>query len=134
MKWIGFLATAALVIACFYPWVFIESKNYVVSGVAAENIRLGKPAYFHFLMAAIYLVLNFIPRVWAKRWNLLIAALNLAWAIRNYLLISGCSAGECPEKKWALYTVLVSSLLMLIAALFPKITLAKEPGMNSELV
>jgi hypothetical protein len=133
MKWIGFLATAALVIACFFPWVFIESRNYVVTGVAAENIRLGKPAYFHFLLAAVYVVLNFIPKVWAKRCNLLVAALNLAWSIRNFLLISGCSAGECPEKKWALYTILVCSIVMLIAALFPKINLAKETVESGEI-
>jgi hypothetical protein len=133
MKWIGFLATAVLVIACFNPWIFIESKNIEVSGISAENIRLGKPAYFHFLMAAIYLLFNFTPRVWAKRWNLVVASLNLAWAIRNFLLVSGCSAGECPEKKWALYAVLASSILMLVAALFPKISLAKETEINSEI-
>jgi hypothetical protein len=50
----------------------------------------------------------------------LIIALNISWAARNYFLISACAGGECPEKKTALYVVLVSSLVMLVAALFPK--------------
>src|SRR6478672_4519609 len=77
-----------------------------------------------FFLAVMYLLLTLIPRVWAKRWNLLIIALNIGWAARNYLIISACSGGECPEKKTALYIVLISSLVMLVAALFPKMELS----------
>jgi hypothetical protein len=60
------------------------------------------------------------PRVWAKRLNLLVAALNTGWAIRNFLLISACEAGDCPVKKMAFYFMLISSIFMMIAAFFPK--------------
>lgn len=120
MKWIGILAAIVLIIACFFPWVFIESKNITVTGIESAGTRFGKPGYFHFFLAAFYLLFTFISKVWAKRWNLLIVALNIAWAARNYLTISACSGGECPEKKAGLYIVLISSLLMLVAALFPK--------------
>jgi len=126
MKWIGFLAGCSLIIACFCPWVFIESKNIIVAGISSEGTSFGKPGYFHFVLAGIYLILLFIPRIWAKRWNILISALNVAWAARNYFLISACSGGECPEKKTALYVVLVSSLLMLIAALLPNFKMKEE--------
>jgi hypothetical protein len=121
MKWIGLLATIALVTACFFPWVFIESKNITVTGLDTTGTSFGKPGYFHFVLAAFYLIFHFTPRIWAKRINLLIAALNVGWALRNYFLISACAGGECPEKKAALYIVLISSLLMLTAALLPKI-------------
>jgi hypothetical protein len=126
MKWIGLLATIALVIACFFPWVYIESKNITVTGVSSVGTNFGKPGYFHFFLAAFYLVFNFISRVWAKRANLLVVALNIGWAVRNYFLISACAAGECPEKKAALYIVLISSLVMLVAALLPKVELQAE--------
>ena len=124
MKWIGILAALALIIACFFPWVFIESKNITVTGIESAGTNFGKPGYFHFFLAAMYLLFTFIPRVWAKRWNLLIIALNIGWAARNYFIISACSGGECPEKKTALYIVLISSLVMLVAALFPKMELS----------
>jgi hypothetical protein len=123
MKWIGTAAAIALIIACFFPWVFIDSKNIVVSGIRSAGTNFGKPAYFHFFLAALYLLFTFIPRVWAKRWNLLIVALNIAWAARNYLTISACAGGECPEKKAGLYIV---SLLMLVAALFPKMEVSSN--------
>jgi len=126
MKWIGLLAAIALVTACFFPWVFIESKNITVTGIESPGTSFGKPGYFHFVLAAIFVVFNFTPRVWAKRMNLLITALNLGWAIRNYFLISTCAAGECPEKKAALYIVLISSFVMLLAALFPRVELAEK--------
>jgi hypothetical protein len=123
MKWIGILAAITLIIACFFPWVFIESKNITVTGIDSAGTNFGKPAYFHFFLAVIYLLFTLISKVWAKRWNLLIVALNIAWASRNYFIISGCSGGECPEKKAGLYMVLLSSIIMLVAALFPKMEL-----------
>jgi hypothetical protein len=126
MKWIGLLAAIALVAACFFPWVFIESKNITVSGIKSTGTSFGKPGYFHFFLAAFYVVFNFTPRIWAKRMNLLITALNLGWAARNYLLISACAGGECPEKKAALYIVLISSFIMLVTALVPKLELAEK--------
>jgi len=130
MKWVGALAAAALIIACFFPWVFIESKSMTVTGIESSGTNFGKPGYFHFFLAAIYLLFTFIPKVWAKRWNLLIVAMNIAWAARNYLIISACSGGECPQKRTALYVVLISSLLMLLAALFPKMEVPPDKTSN----
>jgi len=123
MKWIGFVAAIALIVACFFPWVYIESGNITVSGIESTGTNFGKPGYFHFFLAVLFMVFNFTPRIWAKRANLLVTALNIAWAARNYLLISACSGGECPHKKVAFYIILISSLLMLIAALTPKVKL-----------
>jgi len=126
MKWIGILAALALIIACFFPWVFIETKNITVTGIESTGTSFGKPGYFHFFLAAFYILFTLIPRVWAKRWNLLIVALNIAWAARNYFIISSCSGGECPEKKAGLYIVLISSIGMLVAALLPKIKIVEN--------
>ena len=126
MKWIGIFAVLTLIISCFFPWVFIESKDITVTGVQSAGTNFGKPGYFHFFLGAMYLLFTFISRVWAKRWNLLIVALNIGWAARNYFIISACSGGECPEKKAGLYIVLISSLIMLVAVLFPKMELTSN--------
>ena len=129
MKWIGLLATLALVGACFMPWVFIESQNITVTGIESGGTSFGKPGFFHLVLTAFYLVLHFTPRIWAKRLNMLVSVLNTGWAVRNYFLISACAGGECPEKKIGLYIVLGSSLLMLLAALLPQMKLPEK--MNS---
>lgn len=126
MKWIGLLAVVLLVVSCFFPWVIIPSKNIVVSGVDSTGTNFGKPGYAHFILGFFFVLFHLVPKLWAKRINLLIVALNLAWAIRNYLIISMCREGECPEKQVGLWLVLAASALMLIAALFPDIQLKQE--------
>ena len=126
MKWIGLMAVILLVVSCFFPWVIITSKNIVVSGVDSAGTNFGKPGYAHFVLGFFFTIFHFIPRVWAKRWNILIVALNIAWAVRNYFIISMCREGECPEKQTGLWLVLIASTLMLFAALFPDIKLKEE--------
>ena len=122
-KWIGLIAAIVLIGSCFSTWVYISTKNIAVSGVNTTGTSFGKPGYFHLLLVFFFLVLSFIPRVWAKRSNLLITALNLAWAVRNYFIISSCHMGDCPEKKAAIFLLIPCGVLMLIAALFPDIKL-----------
>jgi len=126
MKWIGLFAVILLVVSCFLPWVVISSKNIVVSGVDSTGTNFGKPGYTHFVLSFFFIVFHFLPKLWAKRVNLLIVALNIAWAIRNYFIISMCREGECPEKRIGLWLVLLASVLMLIAALFPDVQLKEE--------
>ncbi len=126
MKWIGFAAGVLLIASCFTPWVFIGSRNLTISGIDATGTNFGKPGYFHFLCAFFFLLFNFIPKIWAKRSNLLVAALNIAWAIRNFFVIAACQGGECPEKKTGLYLVVAASLIMLIATFFPSIRMSVD--------
>jgi len=123
MKWIGIAAAILLIISCFLTWVTIGSKNIVISGVDATGTSFGKPGYFNLLMTFFFIVCTLLAKIWAKRINLLFTAMNLAWAIRNYFIVSACMGGECPEKHAGLYFVLVASLLMLASSLFPDIEL-----------
>jgi hypothetical protein len=126
MKWIGLAAAVLIIVSCFTPWVIIESRNISVSGANADGTNFGKPGYFHLLMTVLFLLCTIIQRIWAKRTNLLITALNLGWAIRNYFIISACQGGECPVKKTGIYLMLLASVLMLVAALFPDMKIPEE--------
>jgi len=126
MKWIGVVVCLVLVVACFFPWVIIESKNITISGIDAAGTNYGKPGYFHLGMSILFLLFSFIQKVWSKRINLLVTALNVAWAIRNYFIISACEMGDCPLKKAAIYLLFPLSLLMLLSAMFPDMKLPEE--------
>jgi len=126
MKWIGLFAVILLIVSCFLPWVIISSKSIIVSGVGSTGTNFGKPGYTHFVLSFFFIVFHFVPRLWAKRCNLLVVALNIAWAIRNFFIITMCREGECPEKQIGLWLVLLASALVLIAALFPDIKLKEE--------
>ena len=126
MKWTGIIAGAGLLIlSCFLIWVIIPSKKIEVTGVDATGTFFGKPGYFNLLMTFFFLAFSLIPKIWAKRINLLVTAMNFAWAVRNYFVISACRAGECPEKHAGIYLLLIASLVMLISSLFPDLKLPR---------
>ncbi len=125
-NYIGVIVAFALVAFCFVPWVYIESINTTVTGLRAEHTNFGRPGLLHIFMAAVAVLLFIIQKVWAKRLNVFISALNLAWAMRNFLVVSGCELGECPVKKVGVYAILVFSLLMLVMSMLPKIDLKPE--------
>lgn len=126
MKWLGLGAAVLQIISCFMVWVVITSKGITITGVDTTGTSFGKPAYFHLLFASLFLIFHFIPKLWAKRSNLPVAALNIAWAMRNYFLITACRGGDCPEKHAGIYLLLVSALLILVASLFPDIKVKSE--------
>ena len=107
----------------FFPWVVIESKNLVVTGINAEGTRWGKPGYFSLLFISIYLIMTFIPTNWAHRTALLVAALNFGWSVRNFFLLSICQYGECPSRQPAFIVYSIGSLLLLILVLIRRVKL-----------
>jgi hypothetical protein len=126
IKWIGLAAALLLIASCFIPWVVIPSRSITISGIDGGLSNFGKPGYFNLLMTGFFLLFHFIPRVWAKRTNLLVVALNTAWAVRNFFVLSFCAGGECPEKQAGLYLMLLASLVMLVAGLFPDMKLPRK--------
>ena len=126
MKWVGLAAAILLVVACFATWVVIPSKNIVVNGVNATGTNYGRPGYFNLLMTFFFVVFTLIPRIWAKRINLLVTALNVAWTLRNYFVITACMAGECPKKHSGIFLLMFASLLMLVSSLFPDLKLPEQ--------
>lgn len=117
---IGILASLAVMTVCFLPWSYIVSKHLLITGLSAEGTNFGKPGLFNFILCVVMLILFALPAVWAKRTNVFIGALNLAWAFRNYILVSACMMGECPEKKTGLYLLVLFAIVMQLMALLPK--------------
>lgn len=120
---IGIIAVLAMAVLCFMPWTYIASRQITVTGMHAEGTNFGRPGLFHLILGTVAVGMFLIPRIWSKRTNVFVAALNLAWAFRNYLLLSSCMMGECPEKKPALYLLLVAAVIIQVMALLPKVTL-----------
>lgn len=118
---IGILASIALIAVCFLPWSFIESRQLTVTGFYAQGTSFGKPGLFNTILSVAMILLFALPAVWAKRTNMFLAAMNLAWAFRNYLLVSSCMMGECPEKKPGLFILLFLAVIIQLMALLPKI-------------
>lgn len=118
MKWLAIALVAILIISLFFPWVSIESKNIVVTGLDAKGTSFGEPGLFNLILCVIFLCLLLINRNWSKRAAFFVSAFNIAWAFRNFVIISKCYGGTCPIKHTALYVLLFASILIAVCTLF----------------
>lgn len=120
---IGILAALALIATCFFPWSYIVSRDITVTGMDATGTNFGKPGLMNIIVSSISILLFATPRIWTKRTNIFFGIFNLGWSIRNFIIVSGCLMGECPEKKPALYLLLVFSVIMMLMTFLPKLEL-----------
>jgi len=67
-----------------------------------------------------------VPRVWAKRANIFVTAVDLAWGIKCLYLYTACYRGECPEKRIGLFLMLGGTIIALAAALLPDIKIKED--------
>jgi hypothetical protein len=92
----------------------------------AEGTSFGKPGLLNIAFAGLAIIFFSIEKIWAKRTNVFIATINFAWALRNFLLLSMCQSGDCPEKKSGLYLLLITSFIMMLMSFLPKIKVPEE--------
>lgn len=124
-NYIGVLAGIILVIAAYFPWIYIPVLDVKVSGIHGELPKFGKPALMNIYVTIVNTVFFLLPYVWMKRFNPFVGAVNFAWALRNLLLLSICRENICPEKYPALYVYFVAAFIVLLMTLFPHIQTKK---------
>jgi hypothetical protein len=117
---IGLFAALGIIAACFFPWSFIESRGLVITGMSAPNTNFGRPGLMNIIILSVSIVFFVLPKIWGKRVNVFLGMFNLAWSIRNFIVVSGCLMGECPVKRPALYVMIVLSAVVLLMTLLPK--------------
>ena len=123
---LGLLACIAQIYVCFVPWSFVAEKNIIISGMNAAVADFGKPGLFNIIFCVLMSAGFTLPVLWAKRTNVIIAAINIAWTIRNYLLVTGCHLGECPESRAGIYLLLCLSVFILIMTFLPPIKVQQQ--------
>jgi hypothetical protein len=119
-QWIGILATLALCIACFFPWTYYPDLNDYFTGFYSHQNMYGRPGRFFLVLGAVAIILFALNKIWAKRANLLVCALILAYAIRIFFLFVSCYRGICPGREFAMYVILLAPVVMLVMAFLPR--------------
>jgi hypothetical protein len=124
--WIGIAAAIILVLSGFLPWTYHPDIDKTFTGFFSENRAYGKPGNVFVFMCAITIAFFAIQRIWAKRWNVFLCAIVLSYALRCYIVYTGCYRGTCPDKKVGIWVMLLSAILMMVMALFPDMKVKQE--------
>lgn len=125
-KWIGWCASALLIISCFIPWTYYADLNKNFTGFFSEKNIYGKPAMFFIFFAVASILLIYFDKVWAKRTHIFLAALNVGYLIKTYILFTSCYNAYCPEKKFGLYLLIFSSMALMIVSILPDMKLVSS--------
>ena len=131
-QWIGIGAALLVIAACYMPWAYYPDLQKAFTGFFSEMNRYGKPGEVLIFLSIVEVILFLIPRIWAKRTNIFVLAIAFAWAVRSYILYTGCYRGICPERMIGIYLVAGGTLLALIAGLTPRLGVGQKPTAKSE--
>lgn len=126
LHWLGIAACIALIVSCFLPWGYYADINQTFTGFYTYGNHYGKPGKFLLPMGLLILVFMLLPKVWAKRANLFIAALALAFAVKSYILFGSCYNNYCPQRLYGIYLMLFAAVVILVAAVFPSMKFEKK--------
>lgn len=121
--WAGITACIVLIIACFLPWTFHADLGKNFTGFFSEQNKYGRPGRYIIFFTVIILILMLLPKLWAKRTNLFMGAVLIAYAVKTYILYTSCYNAYCPDKKAGVFLMLFSSLIIFIATMFPHMKL-----------
>jgi uncharacterized membrane protein len=116
-KIFGLLSVAVVIVGVFLPWIIIENKHLVFTGVSTAGSRFGEPGKLSIVVSVLTAILFLLPGKVAGRFNLFMAAFLGAWSFRNFLIFSRCEMGECPERGWGLYLCLIGALAAFVCVL-----------------
>ena len=118
-KTIGLSACVLLIISCFLPWTYYEDINKNFTGFYTEQNMYGKPAMFFIFIAVVSAALIYSNKLWAKRTHIFLVALSIGYLIKTYVLYTSCYNAYCPEKRYGLYVLIFTTLLLTAVAIFP---------------
>ena len=125
-KPVGLAAALLLIIVCFLPWTYHADIDKTFTGFFSERGMYGKPGKFFIFFAVLSIVLILLPKIWAKRVHIFVAALMVAYAIKTYILFTSCYNAYCPEKKMGIYLVLILSLVQFVFSLLADVSPKKR--------
>ena len=101
------------------PWTYYADLNKNFTGFFSEQNIYGKPGMFFIFIAIVSVVLIYLDKVLAKRTHIFLGAINIGYLIKTYILFTSCYNAYCPEKRFGLYLLILSSILLMIVSIFP---------------
>lgn len=116
----GLTAAVVIIASVFLPWLSIESRHLVFTGLQTKGSTFGEPGRLNIVFAVIAGILFIAGKKWAQRVNLFFSGFLVAWTFRNMILFARCEMGECPQLKIGIYLSLAAAIVALVCVLIFK--------------
>jgi hypothetical protein len=125
LYWLGMLSCILLIAACFMPWAYYNDPTITneaqrtFTGFYSYTNYYGKPGKFLSIFAGLSLLLKILPKIWAKRIDLFLCSITMAYGLKAFFEYKGVYGGVIPQLQSGLFIMLAAVLLMMAAAAFP---------------
>jgi hypothetical protein len=130
LQYIAILSCIALIVTCFIPWVHYNSIDTTFNGYNVKpfptGVNYGRAGKIITILVSISFLLTLIPYVAAKRTNMFVSALLVAYTIRTYVLFTGSLFEGEVVKLAGIYLIVALSFVILFCSIFPSL---KEDNM-----
>ncbi len=112
-----------LIAVCFMPWVHYNSINETFNGFNVKKFATG--VYYgragliitYFVFAII--TLTILPFIAAKRANMFVCALLVAYTLRTYVIFTGSIFEGEVVKLAGIYLIVLLSFVLVVCSVFP---------------
>jgi hypothetical protein len=116
---LGVIAAIILMLSGLMNWTWYPDLKEYFTGFYSYNNQYGRPGRVFIVLGILAIVLFLLPKIWAKRWNVFLCAIILAYAVKTFIAFSTCYKGICPEKQAGIWVMLASAGVVMVAALLP---------------
>lgn len=121
----GIIACLLMAVACYLPWIHITSIQETMNGFNvrpfATGNNYGKAGKFIMILTSLIFTGMLLPKIWAKRLNLFLSALLLAFVLRTYVIFTGSLFENEVIKKPGIYLIVICAALILFSSVFAKV-------------
>ena len=123
LHYLAIVATLAIIATCFIPWVHYNNIDVTFNGYNvkkfATGVYYGRAGIIITIFAVISLLFTLMPSIVAKRVNMFLCALLVAYTLRTYVIFTGSLFDGEVTKLAGIYLIVFLSFVMVICSVFP---------------
>ena len=124
----------ALIATCFIPWVHYNNIDVTFNGYNvkrfATGVYYGRAGIVITILVGISLLFTLMQSVVAKRINMFLCAILVAYTLRTFVIFTGSLFDGEVTKLAGIYLIVLLSFVMVICSVFPY--LKKEEKFDGE--
>ena len=130
LHYLAIISTIAIIITCFIPWVHYNNIDVTFNGYNvkrfATGVYYGRAGIIITILASISLVFTLMQSVVAKRVNMFLCALLVAYTLRTYVIFTGSLFDGEVTKLAGIYLIVFLSFVMVFCSIFPSLKEEEE--------
>ena len=134
LHYLAIIATLGIIGTCFIPWVHYNNIDVTFNGYNvkrfATGVYYGRAGIIITILAGISLLFTLMQSIVAKRVNMFLCALLVAYTLRTYVIFTGSLFDGEVTKLAGIYLIVLLSFVMVICSVFPY--LKKEEKFGGE--